>query len=112
MDNNEELEIQHRNLIEEEEIVISELPIEIKKQMRDFNEKLKEYEETEDEDLFFELQQDDVLIADNIVTYLEDLEGDDEEEVVEILKKGIKQKIKFQYSFVKIDKTKVPTYIL
>ncbi len=80
MDNNEELEIQHRNLIEEEEIVISELPIEIKKQMRDFNEKLKEYEETEDEDLFFELQQDDVLIADNIVTYLEDLEGDDDED--------------------------------
>jgi hypothetical protein len=39
-------------------------------------------------------------------------EGDDEEELVEILKKGIKQKIKLQYSFVKIDKTKVPTYIL
>lgn len=39
-------------------------------------------------------------------------EGDDEEETVEILKKGIKQKIKLQYSFVKIDKTKVPTYIL
>ena len=37
---------------------------------------------------------------------------DDEEETMEILKKGIKQKIKLQYSFVKVDKTKVPTYIL
>ena len=51
--------------------------------------------------------RDVYIIKDN-----QSAEGDDEEEVVEILKKGIKQKIKFQYSFVKIDKTKVPTYIL
>jgi|LakMenE18May11ns_1017448.scaffolds.fasta_scaffold9643525_2 hypothetical protein len=52
-------------------------------------------------------ERDVYIIKDN-----QSAEGDDEEEVVEILKKGIKQKIKFQYSFVKIDKTKVPTYIL
>ena len=52
--------------------------------------------------------RDVYIIKDN-----QSAEGDDEEEeVVEILKKGIKQKIKLQYSFVKIDKTKVPTYIL
>ena len=52
--------------------------------------------------------RDVYIIKDN-----QSAEGDEEEkEVVEILKKGIKQKIKFQYSFVKIDKTKVPTYIL
>ena len=53
-------------------------------------------------------ERDVYIIKDN-----QSAEGDEEEkEVVEILKKGIKQKIKFQYSFVKIDKTKVPTYIL
>lgn len=52
-------------------------------------------------------ERDVYIIKDN-----QSAEGDDEEEVVEILKKGIKQKIKLQYSFVKIDKTKVPTYIL
>jgi len=52
-------------------------------------------------------ERDVYIIKDN-----QSAEGDDEEEVVEILKKGIKQKIKFQYSFVKIDKTKVPMYIL
>jgi hypothetical protein len=52
-------------------------------------------------------ERDVYIIKDN-----QSAEGDDEEEIIEILKKGIKQKIKFQYSFVKIDKTKVPTYIL
>ena len=52
-------------------------------------------------------ERDVYIIKDN-----QSAEGDDEEELVEILKKGIKQKIKFQYSFVKIDKTKVPMYIL
>jgi hypothetical protein len=39
-------------------------------------------------------------------------EDDDEDDVVETIKKGIIQKIKLQYNFVKIDKTKVPNYIL
>jgi|LakMenE18May11ns_1017448.scaffolds.fasta_scaffold9522035_2 hypothetical protein len=39
-------------------------------------------------------------------------EYDDEDDVIETIKKGIIQKIKLQYNFVKIDKTKVPNYIL
>ena len=39
-------------------------------------------------------------------------EDDDEDDVVETIKKGIIQKIKLQYNFVNIDKTKVPNYIL
>jgi hypothetical protein len=39
-------------------------------------------------------------------------EDDGEDDVIEIVKKGIIQKIKLQYNFVKIDKTKVPNYIL
>jgi hypothetical protein len=35
---------------------------------------------------------------------------EDEEEVLEILKKGVIRKVK--YNFIKIDVTKVPTYIL
>jgi hypothetical protein len=35
---------------------------------------------------------------------------DDEEEVLEVLKKGVIRKVK--YNFIKIDVTKVPTYIL
>jgi hypothetical protein len=35
---------------------------------------------------------------------------DDEEEVLEVLKKGVVRKLK--YNFVKIDVTKVPKYIL
>ena len=44
-DEAEEMSIQHRELIEEEGINISDLPDEIKKDMRNFNSKLKEYEE-------------------------------------------------------------------
>uniref|UniRef100_A0A6C0HE43 Uncharacterized protein n=1 Tax=viral metagenome TaxID=1070528 RepID=A0A6C0HE43_9ZZZZ len=39
-------------------------------------------------------------------------EYDEEDDVVETIKKGIIQKIKLQYNFVNIDKTKVPNYIL
>lgn len=82
--NNEELEIQHRLYIQEEEINIPDLPSEIKQAMRDFNAKLKKYEESEDEEtndkLFLELQQDDVKIADNILTWWEDFNSEDDEE--------------------------------
>jgi hypothetical protein len=81
---NEEMEIQHRLYIEEEEINVSELPNEIKQAMRNFNAKLKKYEETEEEeeqnDLFYELQQDDVAIADDILTWWEDKNSEEEEE--------------------------------
>ncbi|MBK7362950.1 MAG: hypothetical protein IPJ01_11700 [Micavibrio sp.] len=84
---NEEMEIQHRLYIEEEEINISELPNEIKQAMRNFNAKLKKYEDSEDEaeqnELFYELQQDDVAIADDILTWWEDKNSEDEEEVSE-----------------------------
>ena len=78
----DELEIQHRTLIEEEDLEISELPNEIKSAMRKFNAKLEEYEETGDPELFFELQQDDIAIADDILTFLEDNdeEGEEDEE--------------------------------
>lgn len=78
----DELEIQHRTLIEEEDLDISKLPNEIKAAMREFNSKLNEYEETGDAELFFELQQDDVAIADDILTFIEDNddESDDEED--------------------------------
>ena len=78
--NDEEIEIQHRILIEEEDIDISELPPEIRNAMRKFNGKLKEYEETENEDLFLELQQDDIAIADDIMTFVEDIETDEDED--------------------------------
>ena len=79
-DEAEEMSIQHRELIEEEGINISDLPDEIKKDMRNFNSKLKEYEENGDIDLYYELEQDDITIADNIQTWLEDNESDDEDE--------------------------------
>ncbi len=82
--NNDELEIQHRLYIQEEEINIPDLPSEIKQAMRNFNAKLKKYEESEDEQetetLFLELQQDDVKIADDILTWWEDFNSEDEEE--------------------------------
>jgi len=81
---NEELEIQHRLYIQEEEINIPDLPSEIKQAMRNFNAKLKIYEESEDEEtnekLFLELQQDDVKIADDILTWWEDFNSEDDEE--------------------------------
>jgi len=84
---NEELEIQHRLYIMDEGINVSELPSEIKQAMRNFNAKLKKYEDTDDEatenDLFYELQQDDVSIADNILTWWEDKNSEEEEEVEE-----------------------------
>lgn len=80
MENNDELDIQHRLIIEEEDIDISELPKEIINAIRNFNIKLERYEETDDTDLFFQLQQDDVAIADDIQTFIEDNESDDEEE--------------------------------
>ena len=53
-------------------------------------------------------ERDVYIIKDN-----QSAEGDDEEDdVVETIKKGIIQKIKLQYNFVNIDKTKVPNYIL
>jgi hypothetical protein len=80
MNNNDELDIQHRVLIEEEDIDVSELPREIQIAMRDFNKKLVKYEETGSEELFFQLQQDDVAIADDIQTFIEDNESDEEDE--------------------------------
>jgi hypothetical protein len=78
--NEDELEIQHRTLIEEEELEVSSLPTEIKNAMRKFNMKLAKYEDSGDEELFYELQQDDVAIADNILTFIEDNNSDDEDE--------------------------------
>ena len=80
---NDEIEIQHRTLIEEEDIDISDLPSEIRNSMREFNKKLKKYEESGDSKLFFEIQQDDVAIANNILTFIEDEESEEEEETEE-----------------------------
>jgi len=84
---NDEMEIQHRLYIQDEEINVSQLPNEIKQAMRSFNAKLKKYEESEDENeenqLFYELQQDDVAIADDILTWWEDENSEDDEEVDE-----------------------------
>lgn len=79
---NEETQIEHRNYITEEEINVSDLPDEIKKSMRVFNEKLKKYESSEEEDvnLFYEIQQDDVAIADAILTWNEDMNAEDDAE--------------------------------
>jgi hypothetical protein len=79
-DNDKEIEIEHRLVIEEEEIDISELPEEIRQAMRLFNKKLSKYEQTEDESLYYELQQDDVAIADGIENWLEDNEAEDEDD--------------------------------
>ena len=77
---NKEIEIEHRLVIEEEKIEISELPEEIRQAMRLFNKKLDKYEQTGDDNLYYELQQDDVAIADGIENWLEDNEADDENE--------------------------------
>jgi hypothetical protein len=77
---NKEIEIEHRLVIEEEKIEISELPEEIRQAMRLFNKKLDKYEQTGDDNLYYELQQDDVAIADGIENWLEDNEADDEDE--------------------------------
>ena len=79
-DNDKEIEIEHRLVIEEEEIDINELPEEIRQAMRLFNKKLSKYEQTEDVNLFYELQQDDVAIADGIENWIEDNESDDDDE--------------------------------
>jgi hypothetical protein len=79
-DNDKEIEIEHRLVIEEEEIDINELPEEIRQAMRLFNKKLDKYEQTEDDNLYYELQQDDVAIADGIENWLEDNEAEDEDE--------------------------------
>ena len=77
---NDELDIQHRVIIEEEGIDISELPKEIINAIRNFNIKLDKYEVTGNNDLFFQLQQDDVAIADDIQTFIEDAESEEDEE--------------------------------
>jgi hypothetical protein len=79
-DNDKEIEIEHRLVIEEEEIDINELPEEIRQAMRLFNKKLSKYEQTEDDNLYYELQQDDVAIADGIENWLEDNEAEDDDE--------------------------------
>jgi hypothetical protein len=77
---NEDFDIQHRLLIEEEEIDEDELPLEIQKAIRAFDIKLDRFEETNDARLFLELQQDDVAIADDIQTFIEDGESDEDDE--------------------------------
>jgi hypothetical protein len=77
---NKEIEIEHRVVIDEEKIEMSKLPNEILKAMRSFNQKLDKYEETGDENLYYELQQDDVAIADNIESWIEDNESEDDDE--------------------------------
>ncbi len=77
---NEDFDIQHRLLIEEEEIDEDELPLEIQKAIRAFDIKLDKFEETNDARLFLELQQDDVAIADDIQTFIEDSESEDDED--------------------------------
>ena len=67
-------------LIEEEEIDEDELPLEIQKAIRAFDIKLDRFEETNDARLFLELQQDDVAIADDIQTFIEDGESDEDDE--------------------------------
>lgn len=79
-DDQNEVDIEHLLLIEEEDIDISALPSAIRNAMRKFNAKLKEYEETGDSDLYLELMQDDVAIADDITTWLEDTESDDDDD--------------------------------
>jgi hypothetical protein len=80
MSQENEIEIQHRIVIEEDDIEISELPSEIRNAMRRFNTKLKEYEVSGDADLFHEIMQDDIVIADNITTWIEDNLSEEEEE--------------------------------
>ena len=77
---NKEIEIEHRLVIEEEGIEISDLPKEIRQAMRAFNQKLAKYEQTGNEDLYYELQQDDVAIADGIENWIEDNESEDDDE--------------------------------
>jgi hypothetical protein len=77
---NKEIEIEHRLVIEEEKIDINDLPEEIRQAMRLFNKKLDKYEQLGDDNLYYELQQDDVAIADGIENWLEDNEDDDEDE--------------------------------
>jgi hypothetical protein len=80
MSQENEIEIQHRIVIEEDDIEISDLPNEIRNAMRRFNTKLKEFEVSGNADLFHELMQDDIVIADNITTWIEDNLSEEEEE--------------------------------
>lgn len=82
MSEEEEMEIQHRIVMEEDNIKLSELPDEIRQAIRNFNQKLKRYEngEDEDNDLYYELKQDDVAIADDITTWIEDNESEENDE--------------------------------
>jgi hypothetical protein len=76
----EEMDIQHKLLIDEEGIDVSELPRDIIKAIRSFNIKLDRFEKVGTEKLFLELQQDDIAIADAIQNYLEDSDIDDDDE--------------------------------
>lgn len=76
----EEMDIQHKLLIDEEGIDVSELPKEIIRAIRSFNIKLDRFEKVGTEKLYLELQQDDIAIADAIQNYLEDSDNEDDDD--------------------------------
>lgn len=77
---NDEVELLHRTLIEEEGIDESKLPEEIQELISKFNDLESAYEENPSQETFYELQQLDVAIADEIHTHIEDENIEEEEE--------------------------------
>lgn len=71
----------HAQFIEEEGIKISELPEAIKAKLSQFDALAKQYEQEKTQNVFNKLEQLDVLIADDLLTWKQDNEIDDDEEV-------------------------------
>ena len=81
-ENDEEIELLHRSLIEEEGIDTDDLPEDIQELLEKFDKLETEYADNPSEKAFYELQQLDATIADDIQTFIEDegIDGEDEED--------------------------------
>ncbi len=76
----ETVDLLHRTLIEDEKIDVDDLPEDIQSLLSKFNDLEAKYGEEPSEELFFELQELDATIADEIQSYIEDSTVEEEEE--------------------------------
>lgn len=76
----EDIELLHRALIEEEDLDESKFPEDIRELISEFNALEESYEENQTEENFYKLQELDATIADEIQSLIEDEKIEDENE--------------------------------
>ena len=78
----DKLRVFHEELLQEEEVKVSELPTEIQSRIRGFNLMRKKLEKNpDDEKLFFQLQKQAVKLGDDVQNFIEnDYEDEDDED--------------------------------